>query len=221
MKLHVPKPRPLTRGQHDKLNLYVARSIRLARTAEIAGPASYELWLLLEWDASIQAVCERPQTWMNTDSARDLPDFWIKPTKRDPYYASLVAADYLIRDATGALVPRTSNDLSGLHRVDGLAMIWIPDAVLRERVIGIRNCKYLLPFATEASLYPDFKLRESALRIVKKRREISWRSLEHDLHEYGTHRVRCEIAFLLHQGHIRTNWDTDLVSDATTLSISP
>lgn len=218
MTLCVPQPRPLTRGQHDRLNLYAARSIRLDRTIEVVGPASYELWLLLEWDASLQAVCERPLVLHDDDDHHHEPDFWIKPKGGAAYYASIVANDYLARDASGCLVPREEVTTGNVRQVGGLAMQWISDGVLRDRIIAIRNVKYLHPYATEASLWPDLKVREAAFRRVKTRGSVSCLNVETDLHDYGTHRVRCELALLLHQGRITTPFEIDLFSSANILS---
>lgn len=220
MSLHSPTVRPLTRGQRDAANLYTAWSVRLARTVELVGPASYEYWILLEWAPDLTNFCERPAVNGDSTSQPLAPDFWLNPRGRAPYYANLIPDGCLARFSDGQPVPTfaVGGDVATLN---GLKRTWVSDRVLRDRVVGIRNRKFLNPFAAEAAERPDLSRREAIRRLVKVRGISSWRDIENGFNQASRYRVRCELALLLHRGILHADLDENLVTDALLLSASP
>jgi hypothetical protein len=219
MSVKVPDVRVLTRGKRDALNLYIARSVRLGRVVELVGPANYELWMLLEWQTDLAAFTERPVVYGNESESTVRVDFWIKPKGAAAYYAILASADCLRRNQSGVVTPTFESNVPDVHSVAGTELRWIPDTYLRDNIVAIRNRKFLMPYATEAALYPQIALRESIQRKVKIRSPISWRNIEASFQSNLRHSVRCELSFLLHKGTLRANIDTDIASDDTAVSL--
>jgi len=209
--MHTPTAHPLTRGQRDAVNLYIAWSIRLGRSLELIGPAAYEYWLLLEWDSHIRAFCERPIVLGELPERVLMPDFWVCPGGKVPHYISLVADDSITRFKDE--LPRPTFDLEeDPHTLNGTPRFWVSDKILRDSVIGLRNRKYLTPYAAEAAQRPDLPRRDAVRRLAKVRGSCSWLDFERSFDESMRHMVRCELAYLLHKGDLVVDLDTEFVS---------
>lgn len=216
-------PRELTRGQRDAANLYVAHSSRLRRDVEIIGPASYEFWLLIEWDLSVSSYCERPNiSTQHTRSTRTKPsqhaepDFWIKEGGA-PYFVQLASHKALVQGDRGAWLPAFGTGTAEDLLVEGLELRWIPDTYLRGRVVGIRNRKHLIHYVTEYDARPKEDLYDQVYDYIASGRSRSWLEIEQSFQFRSTHSVRTVIAKLIFDGKLRADLETRLVSFSTVL----
>lgn len=211
-------PRELTRGQRDAANLYVAYSVKLRRYVEVIGPASYEFWLLLEWDTAVTSFCERPdvETLQDRSNAEGAtkhlqPDFWIRKKNQTPYFVRLAARDALTLTDDGRWKPLMAGSPEA-SPMDGLDLRWVTDTYLQDNAIGIRNRKRLIHYVTEYAARPHDDLYELIYRYIAHGRPRTWSEVEDAFHEQTSHAVRAVVAKLLYDGRLHASLDSQAVS---------
>lgn len=131
-----------------------ARSPKLNRRVRLYGRHAFELWLLLESDPTITALCERPI--LMDDPSRAI-DFWVQSNEREQFLQ--------IGDDPPA-APSIPN-------FPGIPLRNVPLAELAAHRQWLANCERMLPYINGCCGVDLAALEDSIVRFVNEPLQLS------------------------------------------------
>ena len=196
-------PRPLSRGQRSRQEVFVYHSPRNRRVVTVADGANFAMALLLEFDSSIRLYVERPrQIQLNPKTRIDL-SFWSRTADGEDRFHLLVPAARTARSSSGAVMLPDREELLEVGSRNGVYLTFLDEAELMSRVSQVAAAYELLPLVWASE---RIATRAVIAQQVTAFLEIADRRGLADMVSvlpYPQAQTRATVAWLIHQGIVR------------------
>lgn len=196
-------PRPLSRGQRSRLEVFVYQSPRNRRVVTVADRANFAMALLLEFDSSIQVYVERPRQIQLTPKTRIDLSFWSRTEDGDDRFHLLIPTARTARSSSGAVVLPGREELLEVGSRNGVHLTCLAEAELMSRLSQVAAAYELLPLVWASERIAS---RATIAQQVTTFLEIAERRSLADMASvlpFPQSRTRATVAWLIHQGVIR------------------
>lgn len=144
------EPIKIKRSQKFGLNYWHGNSLKLNREVTFFGDLSYEHYLQVECDSTIETFCERPlEIAYSIDGMLKYctPDMWVKYKDGKEEFRTLIYGSFI--DKNGNKKIETSHLLNAQQKWcddKGFHFSIYTEKTLRENLIWVDNCRILLSF---------------------------------------------------------------------------
>lgn len=143
-------PRPLTRGQRSKREVFVYQSPRNHRVVTIADAACFAYALLLEFDPSVQAYVERPRTLQLTGNSRIDVSFWSISKDGQQCFHLLVPHDRKSHGIRGTVTLPADEELEEIALRNGVRVLYVSEAEVMSSLQDVATAYELLPLVWDS-----------------------------------------------------------------------
>lgn len=143
-------PRPLTRGQRSRREVFVYQSPRNHRVVTIADAACFAYALLLEFDPSVQAYVERPRTLQLTVNSRIDVSFWSISADGQQRFHLLVPHDRTSHGSRGTVPLPADEELEEIALRNGVRVVYVSEAEVMSSLQDVATAYELLPLVWDS-----------------------------------------------------------------------
>lgn len=205
-------PAALSRGKLSSLNTFSFWSRKLGRRVLLVGPSQFDAALILEFDHTVAAYCERPNHRLDllpSGSGRyRAVDFWVR--RRDGRQSGL-----LVFEPTRSL----SEDVlrrSLLEAKLGWEVWLVTDLVQRRQFL--RNLKQLRPYVSCAEDKP-VETQQQISGFLSQYREGRWDQIRASTQGATASTFARAMALMYHSGTIKLDVETAPLCSRTWVSL--
>ena len=197
-------PRPLSRGQRSRREVFVYQSPRNHRVVTIADAACFAYGLLLEFDSCVLAYVERPRQLQLSANSRIDVSFWSVSVDGQQRFHLLVPQDRNSPGSRGAVALPSAEDLEEIALRNGVQVLYVSEAEVMSSLQGVAAAYELLPLVWDSERVTSRAV--IAEQIGHLLRHVSSLSLG-AIVAASTHphrQVVATAAWMIHQGMIRS-----------------
>ena len=195
-------PRPLTRKELSKLDIYSYHSPKCNRLVRLVEPLRFGLGLLLEFDPTVLIYAERPRLLSSPQGLYEI-DFWWLDKGGQESMAILVEHAKADIDAAGRRPHRQADALLVAAEKACLPLQFVLEADLVAKQHAMRTALRLLPSVQIATQLANLdELRREILDLFQ---HFDCMRVEHVVTSVRSEcnaDVRCAIAYLIHRGEL-------------------
>lgn len=212
------EPRPLTKQELDREDVYIIRSPRYGRSVMLVGVPRLAFWLEQEFDSAIEACVERPRT-LDLHSGRSVElDFWTRSTAGKEVFWALVGVNEISSSKEG-IKPKDAALWDQSAQNAGLSLDFAYEHQLQRRAQRVANFLRLLPHVQAARRLADSALIAGRVKELFSPGVISlsFAQIEASIHDFAASAVRVAACTLIHAGWLTFPFDLP-VSSSTRLT---
>lgn len=193
-------PRPLSRGQRSRREVFVYQSPRNQRIVTVADAANFALALMLEFDPAVRVYVERPRQLQLTQKTRIDLSFWSQTTSGDQRFHLLIPATRTANGTTGTVALPSQEELINIADRNGVVLTCLSESELLSSLPQVGIAFELLPLvwasdriAKRASIAAQLK------ELLGRAERINLASICGAM-PHSEHQIRATIAWMIHQG---------------------
>ncbi|MCF3550594.1 hypothetical protein [Stenotrophomonas maltophilia] len=194
-------PRPLSRGQRSRREVFVYQSPRNHRVVTIADAACFAYALLLEFDSRVVAYVERPRQLQLTAKQRIDVSFWTMSADGQERFHLLAPHE---RDGRGAAVAIALTD--GLEEIalrNGVQVLYISEAELMSSLQRVATAYELLPLVWDSErIVARAAIAEQIGHLLRHATSLGLGAIS-SASAHPRRQVVATAAWMIHQGLIR------------------
>ena len=195
------EPRPLTKQELDREDVYITRSPRHGRSVMVVGVLRLAFWLQQEFDPAIEACVERPRS-LDLYSGRNVElDFWTRSTNGKEVFWALVGVDEFSSSKDG-IKPKDAALWDQSAHNAGLSLEFVYEHELRRRAQHVANFLRLLPHVQAARRLGDSEIIAGRVKelFCAAVTSLSFNQIEASLSDFTASAVRVVVCTLIHAG---------------------
>jgi len=195
------EPRPLTKQEFDREDVYITRSPKHGRSVMLVGVPRLAFWLEQEFDPAIEACVERPRT-LDLYSGHSVElDFWTRTTAGKEVFWALVGVEEFSSSKDGVKPKDAALWDQSAHNA-GLSLDFVYEHQLQRRAQRVANFLRLLPHVQSARRLGDLALVAGRVKELFSPGVISlsFAQIEASLHDFTASVVRVATCTLIHAG---------------------
>jgi len=208
------EPRPLTKRELDREDVYITRSPKHGRSVMLVGVPRLAFWLEQEFDPAIEACVERPRT-IDLYSGRSVElDFWTRSTDGKEAFWALIGADDFSSSKEG-IKPKDAALWDQSAHNAGLSIDFVYEHQLQRRAQRVANFLRLLPHVQAARRSGNSELIAGRVKELFSPGVISlsFTQIETSLHDFTASAVRMALCTLIHVGWLTFPLDLPISSN--------
>ncbi len=207
------EPRPLTKQELDREDVYITRSPRQGRSVMLVGVPRLAFLLEQEFDPRIEALVERPRT-IDLYSGRSVElDFWTRSADGKEVFWALVGVDEFSSSKEG-IKPKDAALWDQSAQNAGLSLDFVYEHQLQRRAQRVANFLRLLPHVQAARRSGNSELIAGRVKELFSPGVISlsFTQAETSLHDFTASAVRMALCTLIHAGWLTFPLDLPISS---------
>ena len=196
-------PRPLTRPERRRGDLYLYRSPKLSRTVELIGCVNTALALTLEFDPGVAAYVERPRKLTLASGTTMELAFWTQERKgRERFWLPVASSDTL-HTSTPRREHRHARDIIEAAQVAHIALEFFFEDDLRRQSAVLSTWYRLLPYVQTARTLPHREsLSQQIMAMFQIMEQATVEQIELQLQAFRAADVRAVLFDLMHRGEL-------------------
>lgn len=193
-------PRPLSRGQRSRREVFVYQSPRNQRVVTVSDAAIFALALKLEFDPKVRGYVERPRQLQLTPKTRIDLSFWSQTTSGDQQFHLLIPATRTAHGTTGTVTLPSQEELIDIGDPNGVLLTCLSESELLSSLPQVAIAFELLPL-----VWASERIAKRA-SIAAQVKELLGRAERINLASVGgaiphsEHQIRATVAWMIHQG---------------------
>lgn len=195
-------PRPLTRREQRRYDLYLYQSPKADRRVELIGCLATALSLRFEFDPDVVAFIERPRTLEVNDGRVELA-FWTRETRNRERFWLLVPADDTLNPRSSRREYRHARALVEAAQAAHLSLEFVFEEDMRKCAPTLSTWYRLLPYVQTARALPNrVVLRQQVRSVFDGLAQATLDQIEGTLHSFHSADVRAAVCDLIHCGEL-------------------
>jgi hypothetical protein len=198
-------PRPLTRRERGRNDLYTFYSPKNDRLVSVANSINFALALKLEFDPVIRLYVERPRSLaLSTRSSVDI-SFWASTREREERFFMTVLTNALTKyESAGTVTFRRKQALEAAAAGAGLTLAYVGEDLLIHESIQVQANLRLLPYLqASVDLHERGLVKEAIEAAIAPQKGITFDALEDRCSRYDQAHVRAVVAMMIAAGEVR------------------
>lgn len=196
-------PRPLTRPERRRGDLYLFRSPKLSRTVELIGCLNMAIALTFEFNNQVIAYVERPRRLTLASGTSIEFAFWTMEGKGRERFWLPVAASDTIGTTTSRREHRQARDLIEAAQTAHIAVEFLFEEDMRRQSATLSTWYRVLPYVQTAQVLPHREsLRQQLRALFRTQARATVEQLERELPAFQAADVRATIFDLVHIGEL-------------------
>lgn len=201
---HLPhEPRPLSRGERSRREVFVFFSPRNQRIAVIADMVNVALALRLEFDSTLTHYIERPRRLKVSDKQEIDITFWTRSKTGQEAFYLVIPDSATVGSTVGTLSIRDRGVLEAAAQRQGISLHFVTEDELLSSRTWLATAFELLPLVWQyGRLLNRSMIRARIEGLMRNVERMNLSSLLKAL-DYDPSHVRAVVAAMVHEGSVR------------------
>lgn len=195
-------PRPLSRGQRSRREVFVFQSPRNRRVVTVADADAFALALLLEFDPTVHTYVERPRQLQLTPKTRMDLTFWSQTAGGAQRFHLIVPTGQPRHRTTSSTGLSSQDELRQIGIRNGLELTLVTEPEIASSLPQAAVAYELLPLVWQSERVTlRAVIAEQVRELLQRAEHLSLLSVIGSL-PHSASDIRATVAWLVHQGRV-------------------